>query len=367
MHVALLNVNEPLFTAPLGDDVFVLKELGERVEQLTVVVATAQPREPVQLAERVRLVPAHAPDRLRGLRAMAAALRRVHAQRPVDLIQAQEAMYTGAAAWLANRAIGAKLTVCVFGADPGDPGFRASGRAQRVAALVGSRVLRGADAVQTDSRETEEQLRRRGITARYKPITPLNLDVFAAVFDQREHRDPARRILFVGRLANQKRLGLLLESVAELDAQLVLVGDGPERPALERRAGELGVAAEFRGQVPHEALRTAYLEADVLAASSYFEGMPRAFMEAAATGLPIVSTPVAGALELQRDAPIWVAPPEGLSGALAAALADADARRRCGDALHALMARRITDTPPPDQQVAIWRDLCGPTLAADAG
>jgi glycosyltransferase involved in cell wall biosynthesis len=236
-----------------------------------------------------------------------------------------------------------------------------------MAAVVGARVLRHADAVQTDSRETEEQLRRRGITAHYKPITPLNLDVFAAAFADRHHREDGRQVLYVGRLAKQKRLDLLLEAVAPLDARLVLVGDGDERARLERRAAELAVAAEFRGHAQHEALLGAFLEADVLASSSYFEGMPRAFMEAGATGLPIVSTPVAGALELRRDAPIWVASPADFAGALADALGDVQSRRRCGQALHELMARRLRDTPPPDQQVAIWRDLCGaPTLAADA-
>jgi glycosyltransferase involved in cell wall biosynthesis len=367
VHVALLNVNAPLFTAPLGDDAAVLRQLGERVEQITVVVATRSPYEPLALAGNVRVIAAPAPGRLRGIGAMMRALR---AAGEVDLIQAQECMYTGLAGLLARRGTRAKLTVGVFGSDPADPGFARASRAHRAAALVGRAVLRRVDMAQTDSRFTEAQLARRGIPVRYKPMTPLNIDTFLSAFARREHREQAGQILFVGRLGRQKRLPLLLESVARVpNARLTLVGDGPDRAALERQAAALGIQAEFRGHVPHTELVAEYLAADVLAMSSHYEGMPRAFMEAGATGLPIVSTAVAGARELEAAAPVWIAPPEpdGFAATLRAALGDAAARRRCGEALHEAMRARQADVSPPDQQVAIWAELRGrvPTVAAD--
>ena len=361
MHVALLNVNEPLFEASLGDDAEVLRELGQRTERLTVVVATRRRREAVQLAGNVELVPAFAPDRVRGLPAMTAALKHVHEQHPLDLIQAQECMYTGLAAAVARRAIGAKLTVGVFGSDPADPGFAHTSPGHRVAALLGRMILRRADLAQTDSRYTEVQLARRGINARYKPITPLNLATFMEVGADREHRTEARDLLYVGRLGRQKHVELLLEAVARLDGvRLQLIGDGPDRAALEALAARLGVPAQFVGHVPHGELAAAYARADLLAMSSRYEGFPRVFMEAGATGLPIVSTAVAGALELEPDAPIWIAPadPEGYAGVLASGLADVERRRRCGEALRAVMAARLEGPPPPDQQVAIWQELC---------
>jgi teichuronic acid biosynthesis glycosyltransferase TuaC len=361
VHVALLNVNEPLFEAPLGDDATVLRQLGERVERVTVVIASRRSRQAVQLTPNVRLVPAPAADRARGLLGMVRALRGVHAEAPIDLIQAQECMYTGLAGAVASRAIGARLTVGVFGSDPGDPSFRAASAGHRAAAVLGWAILRRADAVQSDSQHTVATMASRGITARYKPMTPANLTTFLEAFPERVYRKDARKLLFVGRLGRQKRLDLLLRAAAQLDVELVVVGDGPDREPLEQLARGLGLAAEFRGQVAHSALRDAYAQADLLAMSSHYEGMPRAFIEAGATGLPIVSTRVAGALDLERVAPIWIAPPspEGYADTLRAALGDATRRRRCGELLHAAMAERLEELPPPDQQVAIWRALCG--------
>ena len=73
------------------------------------------------------------------------------------------------------------------------------------------RTLPRAAAVQVDSTEIEASLAARGLTVHYKPMTPLGLDAFLAAGERRTHRAPATRVLFVGRLGPQKRLGALLE------------------------------------------------------------------------------------------------------------------------------------------------------------
>ncbi|MGW2541599.1 glycosyltransferase [Kitasatospora sp. NPDC001574] len=93
----------------------------------------------------------------------------------------------------------------------------------------------------------------------------------------------------VGRLVPGKRFPVLLEALAELDgaARLVLVGEGPERAALERRAAELGVRDRLvltgeRDDVPD--LLTAL---DVLAAPSTEETFGLGVLEGLAAGLPV--------------------------------------------------------------------------------
>jgi glycosyltransferase involved in cell wall biosynthesis len=102
----------------------------------------------------------------------------------------------------------------------------------------------------------------------------------------------------VGRLVREKNQPLLVRAMAPLlssTLRLVIVGDGPERPALDAALAELGPPAAFvhvlgaRADVPR--LMNAF---DVFALSSDSEGLPLVVIEAMAAGLPVVSTAVGG-------------------------------------------------------------------------
>lgn len=102
----------------------------------------------------------------------------------------------------------------------------------------------------------------------------------------------------VGRLAEQKRYDRLVRAMAALpDAHLLVVGEGPERAALEGLADELGVAA--RVHLPgHRDDVAAVLDAmDLFVLCSEREGLSNAMLEALSAGVPVVSTDVSGAAE----------------------------------------------------------------------
>lgn len=110
----------------------------------------------------------------------------------------------------------------------------------------------------------------------------------------------------VGRLVKRKGHYDLLNAWPAVleehsDAHLLLVGDGPQRQGLERRAVELGcsnsvVFAGRRDDIPD------LLDAmDVFAFPSHYEGLPGALMEAMIAGVPILATPVDGNVELIDD------------------------------------------------------------------
>jgi glycosyltransferase involved in cell wall biosynthesis len=141
--------------------------------------------------------------------------------------------------------------------------------------------------------------------------------------------------VFVGRLTEQKALPVALDALARVSAaRLVLVGDGPERGALERRARQLGIAdrVEFRGSLPrHEVLRVlAGARAAVL--SSAWENLPHAAVEALSVGVPVVATAVGGVPEVVRDQEngLLVPPndPEALAEALRRILEESELRDR---------------------------------------
>lgn len=116
-----------------------------------------------------------------------------------------------------------------------------------------------------------------------------------------------RRIVFVGRITTEKQVDVLIRAFARLDpalgVTLELVGDGDQRPALERLAGELGVRERvtFHGRTSDEDLRAALTRASVFAIASIAELQSIATMEAMASGLPIVAADAVALPHLVHD------------------------------------------------------------------
>ncbi|HEV8584847.1 MAG TPA: glycosyltransferase [Methylomirabilota bacterium] len=129
----------------------------------------------------------------------------------------------------------------------------------------------------------------------------------------------------LGRLVPVKGFDLLVTALRELAAavpaaRVVLVGDGPDREALEERARTLGVGDRLlvTGATPD--ITIALAAADVLAAPSRNEGMGRALVEAMALGLPVVGAEVGGIPVVVADGETGRLVPTGDPAALAQAL-----------------------------------------------
>jgi glycosyltransferase involved in cell wall biosynthesis len=138
----------------------------------------------------------------------------------------------------------------------------------------------------------------------------------------------ARVILCVGRLSSEKgqadllaALRLLRRDRPQLAIKLILVGDGIERPTLERAAAapDLASAVIFAG---HSSNVWPYFSlADVLALPSHSEGSPNALLEAMAAGVPIVACKVGGVPETVEDGSSALLVPPSNPAAMASALA----------------------------------------------
>lgn len=106
------------------------------------------------------------------------------------------------------------------------------------------------------------------------------------------------RLVYVGRFVDGKGVRSLVRCHAALgnDVQLTLVGDGPDRPAVERLIAEVGTSQRVHlvGEVLPAEVSHHLAAADVFVNPSHSEGLPTAVLEAAAVGLPIVATDVGG-------------------------------------------------------------------------
>ena len=164
----------------------------------------------------------------------------------------------------------------------------------------------------------------------------VELDRYRPVGQRGAHRGPLR-ILSVGRLSHEKGQPMLLAAVAELQqrgvsVRLTLVGDGPMRSDLEEDAQRLGIEGivTFTGSVGQDVMPAMFQDADIFCQPSFAEGIPVVLMEAMASGLPVVSSRLAGIPELITHGESGLLVPPGRPDLLADALRDA--RRIRGDA-----------------------------------
>ena len=141
-------------------------------------------------------------------------------------------------------------------------------------------------------------------------------------------RIPGRlRVVTVARLAPRKRVSALLRAVAraqvllEPDAtiDMTVIGDGPQRGAVERTARRLGVPVRFTGRLPLEGIREVFATSDAFAQASVLESFGIAALEARTFGLPVVARAESGTSEFIHEGVegLLAVDDEGLGSALA--------------------------------------------------
>ncbi len=170
-------------------------------------------------------------------------------------------------------------------------------------------VLRTSDAVCVFSEEQRGVVKERyGVENERIHIVPNGVDPVFFAEPRIASRTPLT-IVFVGRLAIQKRVDRLIRAAAlvPIPMKVVIVGDGDLRAELETLARSLcpGIV-EFVGARSSKGVRKYLRQADVLVLPSDREGMPLTILEAMAAGVPVVGSDVTGIREHVRGVGVLV-------------------------------------------------------------
>ena len=170
---------------------------------------------------------------------------------------------------------------------------------------------KSADAVVVSSKLEYEDAIEFGIKKDKLHVIPMGIDVDEYMNKPVRQNEDTINILFVGRIARVRRIEILLQAVAKLPIRfyLTLVG-GEEKTSSLSRSGYLDELKKlcknlnindrvtFIGPVAQDELFNWYSKGDIFVYPSLYENFGQPILEAAAAGLPIISTPVGVAQEI---------------------------------------------------------------------
>lgn len=290
--------------------------------------------------------------------------RKLHADKPFDLVDAQFFFPDGPAAARIAAELGLPLTIKARGADIHHWGTQPkSGKQVLAAAREAAGLLAVSEALKGDMAALgmpgeRIQVHYTGLDhTRFRPIERSIAREALADLGIPTHGE---LLVATGALIARKGQRLVIAAMARLkhrDLHLALAGKGEDEPALRALASELDLRdrVHFLGQVGHDRLPTLLAAADAMVLPSASEGLANAWVEALACGTPLVIPPIGGAHEVVRDPSagrIAERSPEAIAEALEDLLAAPPAQAEV-----AANAARFSWEANAETLVAFWREV----------
>jgi glycosyltransferase involved in cell wall biosynthesis len=303
------------------------------------------------------------PGRIAG--AVLPLVRRLHREQPFDLVDAQFFFPDGPAAAIIARELGLPLTIKSRGADIHYWGSRPRALAQMLAAarqaaglLAVSQALRD-DMIALGMPAERIVVHYTGLDReRFHPIERPMARATIAALPSMDIGADGPLLVTPGALIPRKGQRLAIKALASLPrARLALAGAGEDDAALRAYACELGLAdrVHFLGQVGHDVLPTLMCAADVLVLPSASEGLANVWIEALASGTPIVVPDIGGAREIVHDhtaGRIAARDASAIADAVTRILADAPTQQQV-----AANVAKFSWADNAAQIVAFWQDV----------
>ena len=356
----------------LGHDVTVIACVGvmpmmERLRPAQAAVARETPEQAV-----VDGIPVYYPraltlgnvgERLLGGRLLARAAlpvaRRLHREKPFDLVHAHMLPRDGHAGLLVARALGVPMALTVHGTDVlhyFEPGKTPWARNRRIAQEADALM-----AVSTLLLSRVAPWRGEGKITR---VVPNGVDLSLV---PEQTRTTPRAVISVGTLKARKCMDRTLEAFARLageytDATLTIVGIGEMEGALRARIAELRLEERvtLTGGLPHEQVLARMAESDLFVLPSWGEGYGIVYIEAMAAGCIAVGAQGEGIEDTIRDGENGFLVPAGDTDAVCRVMRDVFAHRERYDALRERgrqAARALTWARNAETAEAIYQEM----------
>lgn len=262
----------------------------EIIEDLRIIVVGVGKARTVSLSDHVHALFPGGRNRVDAFfKAKSALKHQLNEKRP-DVVSVQDPFFVGAMAVSTARSMGIPTQVQLH-TDCFSSSYMFFSVRNCIETLLAVIVLQFATSVRVVSERIATSV--RSVTNRPISVLPIHVEVQPVAAKPRPDvfRDtPA--LLTVSRLTKEKQVHLLIDAMPEIStADLIIVGDGPLRGALETRAKTRGVSSRVRFVGTQDA-RAFYPHASVFVQASRYEGYGMALMEAALSGRPIVTTDV---------------------------------------------------------------------------
>jgi glycogen synthase len=230
------------------------------------------------------------------------------------------------------------------------------------------RTLARADAIVAVSSAIARDLRARSPELAAHPRlsivpNPLGIDAVRAAATRPAPPDvPQPYATYVGKLAPNKGVAHLVPAVARggLTWPLVVVGDGPDRAAVERAARDAAIDARFTGWVDRDEGLRYLAHASLLVFPSHGpESLSRVLLEASALGVPIAAMDTGGTRDIVRDEETGLlsATADDLAADVARLVADPALRQRLGSAARAHVEQQFAAPSVVARLVALYTSL----------
>lgn len=261
--------------------------------------------------------------------------RRLHAEKPFDLVDAQFFFPDGPAAAIVARELGLPLTIKSRGADIHFWGQRPRALVQmREAARQAAGLLAVSQALREDMIALGMPADRIGVhytgldREKFHPIERGAARALVSALPNLNIWSEGPLLVTPGALIPRKGQRLVIEALTLLpDARLALAGAGEDEASLRILAGRLGVEerVHFLGIVDHDVLPHLLCAADVLVLPSASEGLANVWIEGLACGTPIIIPDIGGAREIlknQSAGRLIARSPDGIAQAVTEILAD---------------------------------------------
>lgn len=288
---------------------------GSLVDELHVIVFAKKSLlfKNEEISENVFLYPTNSSNKLRYIHD---AIKIGNSILGVDLITTQDPFETGVVGVTLARKLGNVRLEIQLHTDFLSQYFRKWNIKNTFRVVIGKRVLKKADCIRVVSNKIKTSIKKKlphiSVTPTVLPVfvdinkirnTPISIDLHKK-YPQFEHIT-----LMISRLEKEKNINRVIKVFGKIiknypKTGLVIIGDGSEKDALELTVKRLKLAENviFEGwQEDQDEVISYYKSANLFLNSSLYEGYGRTFVEALASGTPVLSTDVGVAREVGAD------------------------------------------------------------------